>query len=113
MTVYRGADWSWVRPRTLRSVLSRIRPDSVWLRPTGRNMGELLGVVRRVLAEGRSYAEFMLHSSELMPGGSPIFRTGRQIEKLYSDLRRLFSMAALHLTGATLQEYSEWYRSQA
>ncbi len=113
MTVFRGTDWSWVRPRALRSVLSRVRPDSVWLRPTGRNINELLSIVRRVLAEGRSYAEFMLHSSELMPDGSPIFRTGRQIEKLYSDLRCLFSTAAPHLTGATLQEYSEWYRSQA
>jgi hypothetical protein len=112
MTVYRGTDWSRVRPRALRSVLSRLRPDSLWLRPTGQNISELLGIVRRVLAEGRSYAEFMLHSSELMPGGSPIFRTERHIEKLYSHLRRLFSMAAPHLTGATLQEYSEWYRTQ-
>jgi hypothetical protein len=113
MTIYRGPDWSWVRPRSLGSVLRRIRPDLLWLRPNGRNLGELLGVVRRVLAEGRSYAEFMLHSSELMPGGSPIFRTDKHIEKLYSDLRRLFSTVASDLTGATLQEYFEWYQSRA
>ena len=112
MTVYRGADWRWVRPRALRSVLSRYWPDSLWLRPTGRNIRQLLNILRRVLAEGRTYAEFMLHSSEFMPGGSPIFRTATHVEKLYSDLRRLFSIAAQHFEGATLQEYSAWYRSQ-
>ncbi|MBV9084373.1 MAG: hypothetical protein JOZ62_16995 [Acidobacteriaceae bacterium] len=53
----------------------------------------------------------MLHSSEFMPGGSPIFRTGEDVEKLYSDLRSLFS-AASGFTGATLQEYLAWYQSQ-
>jgi hypothetical protein len=113
MTIYRGPDWSRVHPPALRSLLARLRPESIWLRPTGRNISQLLAIVRRVLSEGRSYAEFMLHSSELMPGGSPLFRTEEHIEKLYSDLRRLFLTASSRLSGATLQEYFEWYRSEA
>ncbi len=39
------------------------------------------------------YAEFMLHSSEMMPGGSPSFKTEGQIDELYATLEDLFSYA--------------------
>ena len=48
---------------------------------------------------------FMLHSSELMPGGSPTFRTEAQIEHLYRELAAIFSKArSLGYTGATFRE---------
>ena len=37
--------------------------------------------------------ELMLHSSELMPGGSPTFRREEQIETLYADLEKVFKEA--------------------
>jgi hypothetical protein len=95
-----------------RAALNRFRPETLWLRPNGRNVNHLLRILDWVLVEGRSYAEFMLHSSEFMPGGSPTFRTAEQIEALYSDLRRLFSVVSVSFSGVTLQEYFEWYRSQ-
>ena len=48
---------------------------------------------------------FMLHSSELMPGGSLTFRTEAQIEHLYRELAAIFGKArSLGYTGATFRE---------
>ena len=65
----------------------------------------MLGMVRKAIEEKRDYLEFMLHSSELMPGGSPRFPTERDIEKLYNDLEVLFEETAKIFAGATMQEY--------
>jgi hypothetical protein len=94
-------------PRTLPSrVWNRLFPPILWLRPNGRNLQPMLRLLERVLREGRSYAEFMLHSSEFMPGGSPIFRTADAVERLYDHLEQLFSAVAAQFTGATLQEFA-------
>jgi hypothetical protein len=71
----------------------------------------MLQVLQRALREQRSYAEFMLHSSEFMPGGSPTFRTRESIEQLYRDLEQLFSRAAESFTGATLSEFDHRLRA--
>lgn len=113
MTIRKGVNWSWVRPPAARAIANRLWPESLWLRPNGHNLSHLLRVLRRLTAQGKTYAEFMLHSSEFMPGGSPTFKTKEQIEKLYSDLRRLFSVASAIFASATLQEYWDWYRSRA
>jgi len=50
---------------------------------------------------------FMIHSSELMPGGSPTFQTQESIEKLYADLEVLFSEASQHFEGITLRDFAK------
>ena len=101
-------------PRTPPSrVWNRLFPPIFWLRPNGRNLRPMLRVLERVLEEGRSYAEFMLHSSEFMPGGSPTFRTADAIDRLYDDLEQLFERAARSFTGATLQEFGSSRRAAA
>ncbi len=111
VTILPGADLSWIKLPILRVAANRIWPESLWLRPTGRNLRHMLHILNTAAAEGGSYVEFMLHSSELMPGGSPMFQTDASIEKLYSDLRVLFQAAAGKFSGATLTEYEEWYRT--
>jgi hypothetical protein len=86
---------------------NRVFPPILWLRPNGRNLRRMLQVLDRVRLQQRSYAEFMLHSSEFMPGGSPTFRTPDSIERLYDHLEQLFSTAAIYFSGATLQEFRE------
>jgi hypothetical protein len=54
-----------------------------------------------------------LHSSELMPGGSPRFPTGDSIESLYEDLELVFAEAAEHFRGATLSEFCDEFESRA
>jgi hypothetical protein len=90
-------------------VCHRLSPPARWLRPNGRNRKQLLEVVDEVAASGRDYAEFMLHSSELMPGGSPTFRNRRDIERLYAHLEELFSAVRDRYIGATLTEYYRAY----
>ena len=51
----------------------------------------------------------MLHSSEFMPGGSPNFKTGEDIEKLYSDLEILFQIIATNFSGMTLNEFYSYF----
>jgi hypothetical protein len=41
-----------------------------------------------------------------------MFRTREHVEKLYSHIRRVFETASGNFTGATLQEYSTWFRAQ-
>jgi peptidoglycan/xylan/chitin deacetylase (PgdA/CDA1 family) len=100
--------------RTVRPVRSALRvylPKIGWLRPSGHNGRHLLRAVDRVLAEGRDYAEFMLHSSELMPGGSPAIRSEADVERLYRDIEALFKAVAPHFRGATLAEYYRYYHA--
>ena len=77
------------------------------MRPTGRNRRFLLGLLEQAREQGWPYVEFMLHSSELMPGGSPTFRNEASIEKLYDDLEALFEAAAGHFEGSTTSEFRE------
>lgn len=91
-------------PRFLRVVTNRLFPR-LWLRPNGRNLDAMLWLLQRARDTGSDYVEFMLHSSELMPGGSGAFRTDRDIELLYEDLERLFSAAGKAFRGMTLNEY--------
>jgi hypothetical protein len=76
-----------------------------WLRPRGDNVEAMLSLVSDLRAECAPYAMFMLHSSEMMPGGSPTFLDASSIERLYDDLERLFEHAGKFFVGATLASY--------
>jgi hypothetical protein len=93
-----------------RGVLRRLLPPAhwqSWLRPTGKNRQDLLKVLDHARKQRKEYVEFMLHSSELMPGGSPTFRDSYQIEALYDDLECLFSEARRSFQGRTLREHHQ------
>jgi hypothetical protein len=91
----------------VRRYVNRVFPAVVWMRPTGRNLRFLLEMLDQARAERWPYVEFMLHSSELMPGSSPTFRDEDSIEKLYEDLEALFEAAGAHFQGATLSEFHD------
>jgi hypothetical protein len=88
-------------------LLNRLRPELRWLRPDGRNLKQMLSVLDEALADQRPYVEFMLHSSEFMPGGSPTFTSERSIEDLYEQLVKLFAAASDRFKGMTLSEYRQ------
>jgi hypothetical protein len=77
----------------------------VWLRPDGNNLDDMLALIDHARKSDDSYLMFMLHSSELMPGGSPSFKTAESIEKLYRDLTALFDKIAGHYRGITLKDF--------
>jgi hypothetical protein len=96
-----------------RRLLNRLVPPLTWLRPDGANRGRMLRVLQRALDERRLYVEFMLHSSELMPGGSRRFPDSSSIEKLYSDMHAVFAAAARCFRAATLGEFARSLASGA
>ncbi|MCS6913356.1 MAG: hypothetical protein RMK29_02645 [Myxococcales bacterium] len=101
-------------PRLLRAVAERLNLAQPllrgvlapqWLRPNGRNGARLRSLLRWALGRGTDCVQLMLHSSELMPGGSPTLPTQAHIDRLYCDLAALFADAAQRCIGATLSEY--------
>jgi hypothetical protein len=101
----------------LRRLAWRHRPPLLWLYPDGRNLGAMLELVDAVRREGEggggSHLEMVLHSSELMPGGSPQSPDEAAIERLYADLEVLFHHVARDHQGMTLSEFrAQWLRHQ-
>ncbi len=80
-------------------------PTITWLLPSRRNLKAILALVQQAIAEKRPYIEFMLHSSELMPGGSPSFVNQHQIETLYNNMEILFETISKNFIGMTLKDY--------
>ena len=99
--------------RPLQAVADRVWPSALWLRPTLTNRRSLLNIVRAAVHESRTHLQLMLHSSELMPGGSPTFRDGAAIETLYDTLEEVLGAAAPHCRGMTLAEFRAQHRETA
>lgn len=85
-----------------------------WLRPDNilSNLGNL-ELIDKVSREKNDYIMFMLHSSELMPGGSPTFQTKESIEILYGMIEEIFDrISGSGYTGKTLRQYGQEFRRQ-
>lgn len=68
-----------------------------WLRPNRRNLEEMLYLIAEYTLSDSDYLMFMLHSSELMPGGSPTFQTEGGF-KYYMSILRLYSTKLQRIT---------------
>ncbi len=102
--LYRKAPWAYRTP-LLRQAANRVSPALSWLCPAESKLNGMLRAARGVRAENAGHLEFMLHSSELMPGGSPTFRDAVDIERLYEHLEILFEDLSTWCRGATLKEF--------
>lgn len=100
---FRNASYGTFRHR-LKSLLLG---ENVWLRPAMSNYQSMKKVLDIITSEEDiDYAEFMIHSSELMPGGSPYFKTVEDVEYEYSIIESIFKYAAdCGYMGITLDEY--------
>lgn len=78
----------------LKSVYHFGKHSNIWLRPNSdNNLNEMKYILDKVKQTNEEYVEFMIHSSELMPGGSPSFVSNATIEELYSRMDMLFEYA--------------------
>ena len=66
----------------------------------------MLWLLKRYEAIDADYIMFMLHSSEMMPGGSPTFQNKDSIEQMYSDCEEIFKTAHHTFEGITLRDYA-------
>jgi hypothetical protein len=93
-------------------VLNYFFPSSLWLRPGKNNIKEMLRLVKQGVKQKKNYLEFMLHSSELMPGGSPTFQTKVDIDLLYRHLELFFTQVSKEFLGTTFADFYENFISQ-
>lgn len=80
--------------------------ENHWLRPTRDNLRSMIAILDQATHESWQCVEFMLHSSELMPGGNPNFPDEKSIDQLYENIESLFSYAHEHgFRGMTLEHF--------
>jgi hypothetical protein len=101
---------SFAKPSVGREIKKFFLGRKQWLRPDCHLQKKpLFKLIDRVSHENQ-YLMFMLHSSEMMPGGSPSFKDEASIEKLYEVIEAVFARAhSLGYTGTTLREFAEAY----
>jgi hypothetical protein len=110
--LHRRAPWVYRVP-LLRQTANRIvSPALNHLCPAENPLAGMLRAARGCRTDRADHAEFTLHSSELMPGGSPGFRTAADIERLYGDLEILFEEVSAWCCGMTLKEFHPWFRQR-
>lgn len=90
-----------------RRVVNRIAPEEAWLRPDGLAPDRLARLLLACRAAGMPHAQFMIHSSELMPGGHPALPDAAAIDRIYAQMERLFRAAARVARPVTLRELHE------
>lgn len=92
-----------------RNIKTILKGNMLQLRPATCTLREMKYVVDRCRKNAQiDYLEFMLHSSELMPGGSPYFKSEEAISQMYKDIEALFKyIKDNNFNGVTLKEYYE------
>ena len=85
-----------------------LRGRKVWLRPAVSTIDDMKKILNK-FASG-DFAEFMIHSSELMPGCSPFFKDETSVENLYSDMDELFDYTKKRgFKSVSLKDYRNEY----
>src|SRR6266850_2826218 len=106
----RRAPWVYRIPLLRQAANRMVSPALNHLCPAESNLRGMLRATRTARAESAVHLDFSLHSSELMPGGSPTFRDATDIERLYEDLEILFGEVSAWCRGMTLKEFHASFR---
>ncbi len=85
--------------------LYHVRPPMTPLHVSRTPRPSLLTTVEHALAEQRDFLQLTLHSTEVMPGGSPFFPTADSIERLYDELEAVFTLVTRTHQPMTLAEF--------
>ena len=94
--------------KTIIEIIYMVLGKKQWIRPDSTFSIRGIEKVIDICNMNNKYIMFMLHSSELMPGGSPNFKSEADIEKLYTVIESIFQYATkLGYTGITLKDYYE------
>ena len=114
MTVQKLRFFDFKRIKNIRNLLGELYRFTFgrlqWLRP-GSDLSST-GLIKLLRNNTSDYAMFMIHSSELMPGGSPNFKTDDAINRLYNIIDLVFSgVVDKSFSGITLSDYGKkiWY----
>lgn len=110
--LFRSAPWAYRVP-FMHGVINRLSPMHNWVSPGENDLAGMRRAARAARATGGSCILFHVHSSELMPGGSPTFRSASAIERLYENLEILFAELSNWCRGMTLVEFHSELSTEA
>ncbi|WP_207655574.1 hypothetical protein [Desulfocucumis palustris] len=93
----------------LRECRDYLKGKEQWLRPD-KFLSEkgMLRLIETVGRQDTDYLMFMLHSSEMMPGGNTSFTTEQRVDELFGCIELLFSVISQNYRGVTLKQYREF-----
>ncbi len=79
----------------------------MWLRPATSTFQEMSTIIEKISKNPTvGYVELMVHSSEMMPNGSPYFRDKTAIDKEFAEMNEVFDYAKhLGFIGASFIDY--------
>lgn len=100
----------WNSQGTLKHRLkSLLIGDAMWLRPIKLSREYLDILTKKIIKEnGMDYLEFMIHSSELMPGCNPYYQTANDIKKMYEIIEWYFDyVQCLGYSGLSVTDYAK------
>lgn len=114
MTIRRSHNIQVSRIKNFKSLLGEIKRLVIgrnqWMRPDAFLSKNGLKSLIKKCSKNNEYIMFMIHSSELMPNGSPNFKTEDDIEKLYEVIEEIFRLLINEgYIGMTLREFYENY----
>lgn len=110
MTIRKIHDVQFDRIKTIKNLFGEIKRFVFgryqWLRPDKHlNFSGLKYLINKCNKKNE-YLIFMIHSSELMPGGSPNFKNEDDIDKLYEIIEKCFKYAKEKgYIGITIRDY--------
>ncbi len=93
----------------LKEIIHKMKNDKIWLRPTGNNLKQMKYMLREIASHpNEKFAEFMIHSSELMLGTSHLYSSKKECDRFYHDIEELFKYAnELGFYGTTFELYEK------
>lgn len=110
MTTKVGHDLIFVKGGSLKNKLGSIKRavfgNAVMFRYNGNNLRQLEKWTVDNATSANDYLMFMMHSSELAAGLNPTIKTSADVEKMYADLDKLFTLIEKYYFGVTLAEYT-------
>lgn len=91
----------------LKKVINRLLVRLKWLRVFHNSTkSDFKRIYKSAQKNDLPFVQFMIHSSELMPGGSPYAKNEEEIERTYKQLETMFAyFKEQGLKGSTLSEF--------
>lgn len=94
-------------------IKSLILGEEMWLRPIRKSLRYLEYLSEKVEKDDCDYLEFMIHSSELMPGGSKYFKNENEINELFAVMEKYFQFISRKgYQGETIKEYGKRWKDE-
>ncbi len=83
-----------------------VKQTKIWVRPNLGNLNQIKYALKVADQNDEEYVEFMIHSSELMPGGGPNHDSENEIEILFENIEKFFEYAkGMGYTGYTFETW--------